>query len=191
MSCPALWVGAASGVEPDKQRAIAAARGATSRYRERIGTAPCNWGAVLRTVSREFLAGRAVTGREVVVYASRPGRPAVRRRELPAVGSCNGGRPRITGDDGREVQGFGKPHTLPGASIDRANDGAGTADEPTRGRRRRHAGRQSHALVGTVPDRPRSLLRRATVARDGHRRRASERPDPAFESRARRQRGEN
>ncbi len=189
MSCPALWVGAASGVEPDEQRAIAAARGATSRYRERIGTAPCNWGAVLRTVSQEVSCGGVPNGRESL--ASRPGRPAVRRRELPAVGSRNGGRPRITGDDGREVQGFGKPHTLPGASIDRANDGAGTADEPTRGRRRRHAGRQSHALVGTVPDRPRSLLRRATVARDGHRRRASERPDPAFESRARRQRGES
>ena len=82
--------------------------------------------------------------------SSRPGRPAVRRRELPAVGSCNGCRPRIAGDDGREVQGFGKPHTLPSASIDRANDRAGTADEPTCGRRRRHASRQSHALVGTV-----------------------------------------
>ena len=57
----------------------------------------------------------------------------------------------------------------PGASIDRANDGAGTADEPTRrsstaprrpseSRPRRH---------GT--DRPRSLRRRASAARDGHR----------------------
>ena len=52
--------------------------------------------------------------------------------------------------------------------------------QPSESRPRRH---------GT--DRPSSLLRRATVARDGHRRRASERPGPAFESRARRQRGEN
>ena len=37
MSCPAACVGAASGADQDEPMAIAAASGATSRYRERIG----------------------------------------------------------------------------------------------------------------------------------------------------------